>query len=214
MKRENIWRAFYYCAGLVFLAFGITLNTKTNLGVSPLISVPNCVATLANLDLANCIAVYYTLMVISQIFIKGKKFRFIDFLQAPMSIIFTRLIHVFDANLDFSTAPMAFRLFLLLLAIVCTGIGVVLTVDMNVVPNAADGLVASISERVGKDMGLVKNIVDLTAVILTVAIGLIFGRRIIGIGLGTLCTVLGVGRIVAFINHRWKEKICTQAGIA
>ncbi len=213
MKKQKTWRILYYCAGLVFLALGITLNTKTELGVSPLISIPNCVADLANLNLGNCIAVYYTLMVIAQIFIKGKDFHFIDFLQAPMSIFFTRLINLFNANLDFSTAPISIRFVLLVLAIICTGIGAALTVDMKLVPNAADGMVGAISDRTGKDMGLVKNLVDLSAVIITAIIGLVFAGKLLCIGVGTICTVLGVGRVVAVFNHIFKRKICEQSGI-
>ena len=35
-----LYRWIFYIAGLVILALGIMLNTKTNLGVSPIISVP------------------------------------------------------------------------------------------------------------------------------------------------------------------------------
>lgn len=213
LKKQKTWRVIYYCAGLVFLALGITLNTKTGLGVSPLISVPNCIADLANLNLGNCIAVYYSLMVVAQIFIKGKDFHFIDFLQAPMSVIFTRLINLFNANLDFTMAPMTIRFILLALAIICTGIGAALTIDMRLIPNAADGMVGAISDRTGRDMGLVKNLVDLSAVIVTAIIGLIFARKLLCIGVGTICTVLGVGRVVTFFNHAFKEKICEQSGI-
>lgn len=213
MKQQKIWRTFYYCLGLVFLAFGITLNTKTGVGVSPLISIPNCVSELTHLNLGNCVAVYYVIMVVAQIFIKGKEFRFLDFLQAPMSIVFTRLINLFNANLDFTTSPLSVRLFLLFIAIVCTGVGVAFSVDMKIVPNAADGFVAAISERTKKDMGLVKNIVDLSAVILTAIIGLVFARKILCIGFGTLCTVLGVGRVVALFNHWFRMTICKQAGV-
>lgn len=213
MKRQEIYRIAYYCLGLVFLALGITLNTKTGLGVSPLISVPNCVAELANLNLGNCIAVYYSLMVVAQIFIKGKSFRFIDFLQAPMSVVFTRLINLFNANLDFTTAPIAVRLILLILAIVCTGIGAAITVDMRLIPNAADGMVGALSDRLGKDMGLVKNLVDLGAVIVTAIIGIVFAGKLLCIGVGTILTVLGTGRVVAIFNRIAKKKICKQSGL-
>ena len=36
---RKAFRIVYYLFGMVLLAIGITLNTKTNLGVSPLISI-------------------------------------------------------------------------------------------------------------------------------------------------------------------------------
>lgn len=209
-----LYRGAYYALGLVFLALGITLNTKTALGVSPLISIPNSLADLYQWNLGNTIAIYYTLMVVAQIFVKGRRFRWYDLLQAPMSVLFTRLINLFNANLDFTGAPISLRLLLLVAAIVCTGLGAALTVDMDLVPNAADGLVGAISLRSGREMGFVKNMVDLTAVIVTALIGLLLAHRILSIGLGTLLTVLGTGRVVALFNRVCLRTIRHNAGLA
>lgn len=212
-KKESLFRVFYYCVGLVCLAFGVTLNTKTGLGVSPLISVPNSLCDIFGWNLGNTVAVYYVIMVLAQIPLKGKKFRWVDFLQAPMSIFFTRLINFFNAALDFTHAPFVIRLALVALAILFTGWGVVFTVNMEIVPNAADGFVAAISERTGKDMGFVKNMMDLTCVIVTCIIGLVLIRRVICVGVGTLMTVLGVGRVVAITNRMVKRPIRKHAGL-
>ena len=42
-----------------------------------------------------------------------------------------------------------------------------------------------------------KNVFDFTCVLLTIAMGLLGGGRIIGIGLGTLCSMLFTGRVIA-----------------
>ena len=39
MKKSILFRVLFYAAGLLILALGLTLNTKTGLGVSPIISV-------------------------------------------------------------------------------------------------------------------------------------------------------------------------------
>ena len=38
MKKIAICRVFFYVTGAVFLAVGLTLNTKTGLGTAPIIS--------------------------------------------------------------------------------------------------------------------------------------------------------------------------------
>ena len=42
--RNKVVRGTVYAAGLLILAMGIILNTKTGLGVSPIVSVPYVVA--------------------------------------------------------------------------------------------------------------------------------------------------------------------------
>ena len=39
MQKNYIYRGGFYLVGLLVLALGISLNTKTGLGVSPIISV-------------------------------------------------------------------------------------------------------------------------------------------------------------------------------
>ena len=46
------WRIGYYLVGLVLLAIGLTLNTKTGLGVSPIIAVPFSISNIWNLNFA------------------------------------------------------------------------------------------------------------------------------------------------------------------
>jgi uncharacterized membrane protein YczE len=74
-------------------------------------------------------------------------------------------------------------------------------VAMHLIPNPADGLVQALGVRIGKSMGFAKNLFDAVSVCITLAIGLIAAGRVIGIGLGTVCAVLGTGRAVALCNH-------------
>ena len=46
MKKQLFYRILFYAAGLLILALGLTLNTKTGLGVSPIISVAYSIATI------------------------------------------------------------------------------------------------------------------------------------------------------------------------
>ncbi|MBP1745222.1 MAG: hypothetical protein H6Q58_2200, partial [Firmicutes bacterium] len=63
----------------------------------------------------------------------------------------------------------------------------------------------------GKGLGLGKNVLDVSCVLITVAIGLIFAGKVTGIGLGTLAAVLGVGRSAALFNLSYKEKMLALA---
>ena len=99
------------------------------------------------------------------------------------------------------------RLALLVLAIILTGIGAALTVDVNIVPNPADGLARVLGEKCGKNMGFGKNLFDFSAIVISIVIGMIGAGHIVGIGIGTVVAMICTGRVIAVFNHFLKKKI-------
>ena len=67
MKIQRLYRGIIYVFGLLILALGITLNTRTNLGVSPLISVAYCVSRLVDIDFGDATLVWYIIFVLVEI---------------------------------------------------------------------------------------------------------------------------------------------------
>lgn len=204
---KKFCRAVMYCIGLVILALGIILNTKTGLGVSPIISIPYCVSNIWGVNLGNATLCTYILCVVGQMVLRGRKFRYFDLLQIPMSVIFSRVINVFNDMIIINFNSLTLRLLLLGAAIMLTGIGVAISVEMKFVPNAADGLTQALGERMNKGLGFAKNMIDIVCVTITVLIGVIFGGKVIGIGIGTLAAVLGVGRSIALVNMLFKKQM-------
>ncbi|MBV7274286.1 hypothetical protein JMF89_03035 [Clostridiaceae bacterium UIB06] len=204
---KEFYRGGMYCIGLLILALGIILNTKTGLGVSPIISIPYCISNIFKINLGNATLCIYILCVIGQMVLRGKKFRTFDLLQIPMSIIFSRVINIFNDMITINCNVLMVKLLLLIAAIILTGIGAAISVEMNLLPNAADGFTQVIGERMSKGFGFAKNIVDISCVLITVAMGLLFSGKVIGIGLGTLAAMLGVGRSIAAFNLLFKQKM-------
>lgn len=204
---KKCYRGMMYCIGLVILALGIILNTKTGLGVSTIISIPYCISNIWKINLGNATMCIYILCVALQMVLRRKRFRSFDLLQIPMSIIFSQVINFFNDMITINSNDLVINLFLLMVAIMLTGIGVVLTVGMKFVPNAADGLVQAMGETMGTNLGFAKNILDISSTLITVIIGLLSVGKVIGIGLGTVIAVIGVGRTIALINMLLKEKM-------
>lgn len=193
-------RLAVYCAGMVLLALGITLNTKTNLGVSPLVAIAFCVSQLRGLSFANTALVAYLVYFLIEAALKGRTLRVFDFLQIPFCYLFTRCMNLFSAALP-TAQSVPLRVGMLVLAIVCTGFGAAMMVAMHLIPNPADGLVQALGERIGKSMGFAKNLFDIVSVCVTAAIGLLAAGRLVGVGVGTVCAMLGTGRAVALCNR-------------
>ena len=242
MKIERINRIVFYIAGLVLLAFGLTLNTKVGLGAAPVISVPLSIASIWGLDLGNTTLVLYMVFVIIELIlhtmqlmkskniVSGKndttaeniRNRLImDLLQFPLSLLFTRFLNLFAWCLpSFDTldttsfaGSMLGRILFLCLGILASGIGIAMSLAMRLIPNPADGVVQAIADQTGKNVGFTKNCFDLLHIIVAVIIGLVFAGRIIGIGIGTIMAMLFVGRVIAIFQFFCGKWILERSGL-
>ena len=213
--RISTKRIIIYLIGMFILAAGLTLNTKTTLGVSPILSVPYSVSQIFSLNFADLVFVWYCFFVVLQLFIhffflheKDKAVYLSDVLQIVISLIFTRIMNVislwipvFESECSGFFGSLCFRFLMLALAILLTGIGAASILNMKLIPNPGDGIVAAIASVLKRPVGTCKNIVDITCVLITLILCLVFSDQIYGIGIGTLCAMLGVGRVINFINR-------------
>ena len=108
MKEQSVkhWmrRLVCYGIGMLVLTCGITLNTKTLLGVSPIISVPNSLSVLFGWDLGWVVTLFYLLCVAAQLPIKGRRFGILDVLQFPVSFLSGWLVGWYSKTLSFPVA--------------------------------------------------------------------------------------------------------------
>lgn len=203
-------RLLIYFVGLFILALGLTLNTKANLGVSPIISVPYSISQITGLNFGDLTFIEYALFVFVEIMIhfseKNKKKIVADLLQFPLSLVFTRFLNIFSACIPTSNKFLV-QLLILALAIICTGVGAAMSLSMQFVPNPGDGIVQALAGKFNKSVGLTKNIFDCICVCMTICISLIFVHTILGIGIGTVIAVLGVGRVIALFHHMFESQI-------
>lgn len=214
MKKEKIYRILIYLIGIFILALGLTLNTKTNMGVSPIISVAFCISTFTDFNVGDLTLVWYILFVLIEIIchIGTKRYKAIatDILQIPLSVVFTRFMNLFSSVIP-DMEVLSVRIIYLLLAVIFTGTGIGLTLSMRLIPNPGDGIVQAVSDCSGKSVGTVKNMIDAGCVIITIIISLVLSGRITGIGFGTIFAVVFVGRVVSLFNHFFREKLSKLA---
>ena len=192
------------------LALGLALNTKADLGVSPIISVPYSISQITGYNFGDLTFVVYALFVVVQIVIhlnlkKNKKIMS-DLLQLPLSLIFTRLLNIFSTYIP-TAQNLGIRFIVLTLAIICTGVGAAMSLSMQLVPNPGDGIVQSLAEGFNKSVGLTKNLFDCFNLCITLCISIFIAHQIVGVGIGTLIAVLGVGRVIALFHHIFEYKI-------
>lgn len=228
MKKTRIMRGICYVAGLLILAIGIILNTKSGLGVSPIISVSYSIATLTDSNFGNMTFLLYAVFVFVELLLHIHMYRTegespsgksmgvqlgMDALQLPLSLVFTRFMNLFSAWLP-EPEGFGWQLLVLLLGITLTGIGAAMSLDMRIIPNPGDGIVQTIADTVHQPVGFTKNCFDLFNICLTIVLSLGFAHHLIGVGLGTVLSVLGVGRVIAAFNALFMKKMQGLTGIA
>lgn len=227
MKKSIFFRVIFYISGLLILALGIILNTKSGLGVSPIISVSYSTSQITGFNFGNMTFLLYGIFVIIELILhifnykqnknnssenetSKRKLSVIlltDILQFPLSLIFTRFMNLFSDLIPTPSYGFLSQLAVLLLGIIFTGIGAAMSLNMRLIPNPGDGIVQAISDCIRKSVGFTKNCFDLANICVTIAVGLLFSHRLIGIGLGTIISVLGVGRVIALFNHLFMDKM-------
>ncbi len=211
--RQKAFRVLYYLFGMVVLSMGITLNTKTALGVSPLVAIAYAISQVGGLNFGNMTFVIYAAFVAVQFLLRRRNARWKDALQLLVALLFSQLLNVCDVVLAYEPSTMPGKLVLLVGAVVLTGIGAAITLSMELIPNPGDGLTSAVADTFHISTGLAKNICDATNVVITLVIGLVWGGRIIGIGLGTLVTVLLCGRVIAMYYSTLKHPTRVLAGL-
>ncbi len=188
-----------YVCSLVILGCGIAMNTKTHLGVSPVISVAYNIAVLLDIPIGVMTFVYYCFLILLQFVLLKGKLPLFQTLQILASLITSFFIQIFDYILPVSD-NMAVRVAMLVIAISLTGIGASLSITMKIVPNPADGLADVIGKMLHKNLGFGKNVLDATCIVIALAIGFGSGRGLLGIGAGTVAAVIFTGRVVALFH--------------
>ena len=214
MKQKNILaRWFFYLFGMLVLALGLILNIKAGLGSSAIMSVAYTISEGAGLNLGDMTFVIYCLFIAAQMLINGKNRSWLDLLQLPLSLVFTRFMNLFKAVIPYEHGYLPTDLLVLLAAIILTGIGAAMTVDMQLIPNPGDGIVNSLARRWHRELGFTKNVFDLGCVAISLLLGAFFGNPLLGIGLGTVLSMIGVGRAVSLFNHFCKQPLARAAGL-
>ena len=212
-NKKFLWRGDIYAAGLMILSIGITLSTKTGLGVSTVTSVPYAISRAFDLNFSVMTFLIYAFFVAIQFLLKGKNRRWLDLLQLPVSIAFSAFLQWFGTLIPLQFDALWQNLIMMVFAIVFTGVGISMMVNMELVPNPPDGLTQAISIAIKKDMGFAKNVLDLGCVAVALAVDLLFSKALVSVGIGTILSMIFIGRVVAVFGRRFKEPMRKLAGI-
>ncbi len=207
-NKETFKRYILFIISLFFSGLGVAFTKHGELGVSPVSSVANVLnCKFPNISLGTCLIIWNVLLILGQVLILRKKFKLIQLLQLPLSVVFglftdLGMIIVERIPIDSYFA----QLCMIFIGITIRSFGVALAVIANEILNSAEAFVKAISDTIGKPFGNVKIVFDVTCVLIAVVLSLIFfNGTIVGTREGTFIAAFLTGELVK-IYTSWLQK--------
>lgn len=197
MPTQFFPRLFLLLGGLGFLAFGVVLSIHSNLGTSPISSVPYSFSYIFPLTVGTLTVLMHIVMILLQMLILKSRFQWIQWLQLPVGILFGAFIDsLMWLTQGWSIESYPLQLLACLASCLITALGVSLVVKASLVLLAAEGLYQAIAVRYRLDFGNCKTYGDILLVSIAVISSWLVLHQVIGVREGTIITALLVGTLV------------------
>lgn len=206
-KKEKLLRYGLFVVGLFFIALGIAFTIRANLGISPVSSVPKVMSEkITSLTFGTWMFIWNCVFLTGQILILRKKFKLIQMLQLPLSVLFgvfsdlgLEIVKYIPCN------SIVVQFVLLLVGILILGFGVTLSVKANIILNAPEAFAKVVADTTKKQFPTMKVAVDVTCVVISTFLSLLFFGKLGAIGVGTVITALLVGTSVKMYLFIFKK---------
>ena len=203
---KNVNRWIIYILSINILALGIILNTRTDLGVAAFTSLFYAFSKVNNISLGIASIILYLILIIVQICLV-RKLTITIFLEIPFSLIFGYIIDFYDSLIKIRCSNLLSAYLLLLIAIIFVSLGVYFSVSCNLIATPVESTVKTISQVYNLKFSLVKNVFDITMIIMMLLLCLVLQIPVYGIGMGTVLSALLVGRFISGYQYLFDEKI-------
>ena len=207
-RKELIKRYLLFIIGLFFAGVGVAFTKHGELGVSPISSVANVMSyRFTFLTMGNWLILWNCVLILGQILILRRDFKWYQLLQVPLSFLFGWFTDIGMWAVSFLPTPnYASRVLMLLIGIVVLGFGITLSVIANVIMNSGEAIVKAISDKTGKVFGNVKVIFDISCVSFSILLSILFFHgQIVGTREGTVISAICTGLVVKRLT-KWMKK--------
>jgi len=208
-RSESIKRLILFIIGLFIMSFGVAMTKFANLGVSSISSVANILSLrIESISLGNFLILWNILLILGQILILRSDFDKKQLIQLPISFLFgyfTDICLKFLTNFKIDSYTKA--LIYLFIGVFFLALGVSITVIADIFLNSGEAFVKAISDKFNKNFGRVKVIFDISCVVISVILSLLFFKNILGTREGTLISAVLTGFLVNIIVGKIKNPL-------
>lgn len=209
--RHTVIRMLMYLAGVAVLALGMSLQTASGLGVAALTCFATTLSMLTGKTLGFWITATYVAYIAAQLAILRREFQPRILLELCFSTLMGGFTDFFMAVNPLHPTALPAQVATMLLSLAITAFGVSLVVNMGVVPNAPDGLVQVIAEKLKRRFGDVKVVFDCSHVAASLTLSLACMHNLGGFGVTTAISALFLGHIINFANKLFARRFVRMA---
>ncbi len=210
-KLPLIWikKIMLYILGLFILALGVAFSVKSNLGVSPVSSVPYVLSRIFPLSLGFWTVIFYLFCMLLQALILKRDYRIINLFQIAASFAFGFFTDLTINLISFlpATDNYVFRFLYLIVGISCIALGILFYLTTALISLPTDGTVQAVTFKSRLKLHHVKIFYDCASTAIAIILSLAFLGVLDGIGIGTVIASLGVGRMLGLFSSLFKNKL-------
>ena len=202
-KKEIFKRYVLFIISVFFCGVGVAFTKHAELGVSPISSIANVVSIKFDfISFGTWLIVSNCVLLMGQIILLRRNFKPIQLLQIPLSFLFGYFTDFGLWLIDgIPNGNYLVRLLLVGAGIIFIGFGIALGVIADVILNSGEAFVKALADVVKKDFGTVKIIFDVSWVLLSIVLSLVFfDGRLLGTREGTIISSVFVGVTVKFFR--------------
>ena len=204
IREENYAiRFLVYIVGLFIMTLGISLSVKSNLGVSPVSSIPYTITCITGLEMGKATILFHIVLVVMQILILRKAFQMKNLLQVVVGVIFG-----YFTTFSFLPTPehMTVRLLMMLGSTVLIAVGIFFYLPADIVPLAGEGAMKAVSDTTHIAFNKVKVGFDISMVVISLISCLVALGTLGSVGVGTIIAAVLVGSVLGVITKWFGEK--------
>lgn len=200
-KTNLLIRWIFYLGGLFIVTVGIAFSVRSNLGVSPVSSIPYTLTCIFGLEMGKATMLFHAALVGLQMIMLNKAFKWKNLFQVPVGVMFGLFTTMSNSLLLFIPAPesMVMRLVFLAISIVLIAIGLFFYVPADFIPLAAEGTMLAVSHLTSIKFSTSKICFDVGVVIISLAACLIALHALGSVGVGTVIAAIFVGVVLKIL---------------
>lgn len=188
-------RLALYFAGFFVMTLGIAISVKSDLGVSPVSSIPYTLTCVFGIEMGKATILFHIGLVLLQILVLRRAFQVKNLLQVVMGIIFGYFTTFCNYLMTFLPEPehILVRLGMMLVSVLLIALGIFLYVPTDIMPLAGEGAMLAISQVSGVAFSTIKIIFDCSMVAISLVTCLVMLHTLGSVGIGTIVAAVLVG---------------------
>lgn len=200
-------RCIIYFFGLLIMTLGVAVSVKSDLGVSPVSSIPYTMTCVWGIEMGKATIVFHAALVLVQVILLRRKFQLKNLLQIPVGVLFGYMTTFSNHLMTFLPDPgnIYIRLGMVVISTVLVAIGLFFYVPADIIPLAGEGVMLAISKVAGKAFSTVKIAFDVTMVVISLITCLILIHSLGSVGIGTVIAAVMVGMVLKLITKLFGE---------